>query len=470
MRKNIKKYIKNYLRNFITMFLLICLIIAPIMADGKKVYIVNGSDFIRSYFKTYFKNYIFANLDWNEDYWASDINISKKLIWDKSEQLANYIYQKEGSTLESLVLIGFSQGGLRVRSMAQYFQEKYQNFASKIKGIIVIDSPNMGGYIARKENIQNFCNYAGDCLIGTGICATSIIGIYGLLVSTLSNEELSEWEKSEENISLFAQSKLSSFLDIENIKEYINALKNNEIDKGILLKTNCGRNLLFKLFNVNEGKGKWFYEIFNGALEDRAALGNNDFADHVIEVTKEFRPGSEFLNYLNNDENLELEKKFKRVALIGTNGNLKNLECGKNIIDIVTLSHFGLFSLYLLNGLIYSKSIFTWNKAIYCFYKSGLNFVAMVQWSALPSKFSYCVTNRRSNSDDHDLLIPKENQQLPGFRGEEKGDKHIYMSAVNHIVPSVGVDYLISSLRDLAKRQFDRAAFDSNEFINSSNQ
>jgi len=94
-----------------------------------------------------------------------------------------------GKITNPFILLGFSQGGLRVRCMAQYIAKNYSSLIAekKFKGFITLDSPNMGGYIAQRGNAKAVCNRVGWNLIASvNACfrPNEIISIISYFLST----------------------------------------------------------------------------------------------------------------------------------------------------------------------------------------------------------------------------------------------------------------------------------------------
>lgn len=453
---------KNLLKTIIIVVFLIFLIL-PISAEDANIIIVNGSQTIVNYSGGTNINSDTYKVD--DSYWATDIKdyTDHYLIKEKSKKMVNDLFLKLNSE-NPFILIGFSQGGLRVRSMAQYIAHNKPE--AKLKGIITIDSPNMGGPLAKKNIATGLLFKLGSTFIETlnVIPATNEFAQLLNLV-LLSSDQQDPYEKSFTNLEKYIKDNLPTEI-ISREKDIKDNLNNINDEKGILTYApNVALDLLKKVLveNIKDTDVAWFLEILSGAMESSSASHN------IKEITSEFRPGSQYLEDLNKQENIKLEKKYKRVALIGMNGDIYNVDQVKNVYDKVISTHKTLYASYI------SKASYYLNKwkfidAAFWFYMSIKVNNSISRWNKIPDIWSFYATASNDTDDEgnpyyeknykattsnrgrnsHDLLVPVESQKMP----EEEEKYQLVMEYINHIFPSAGPNFLILDLRKLAERQF----------------
>lgn len=476
--KNIKNKINNKIKNItktiFTIFFLLIFVLTPILAEDTNVILVNGKSTIANLLSSSDISCSDITQYTNDNYWATDIsnpadyfdhdeyvNPQAHLIRAKSNKMAEELV---GKITNPFILLGFSQGGLRVRCMAQYIAKNYSSLIAekKFKGFITLDSPNMGGYIAQRGNAKAVCNRVGWNLIASVNACFKPNEIISIISYFLSTDEQNEFENINSKLYEYTKENLKDKIDFNELEEYFKNFSKSDEEKGVAFLTDAGLNFLCnKLINIPETE--WFGQILSGALELPSVSQN------IREITSEFRPGSKFLNDLNNSDNLKLETggdyKIKRAALIGQNGDLMNVDKANKTINAICSIHNTLTVTAIVLGIICLRT-FKFCSASYFFCKSVLNIAAYILWKNFPSDFTYWVTNGGKNNNSHDLLIPTESQRIVGFRYGTTLDKEFNMPAVNHIVPDSGIDELIPSLRDDAKDQLEGSLKGSYKFIN----
>ncbi len=471
-----KKKIKYKINIIFTLISLLLFVITPIMAEEDALIIlvnragINGS----SGYSIVIKNS--KPISANDNYWAYELPITDTLIKDKSEKMADeflqspqYIYNN------SLILFGFSQGGLRVRSMAQYISKNKLDKDHKIKGFITLNSPNFGSRLAEKSVVKNLGNYIVHSISSSASAvipsSNQLLDIFlGISINTLSFEEQNEFVQVDKNLYEFTKSSLSKYLDIEKMKSYIDNLKDLNNEKGAYLLTQEGLKFLCgKIFGMDvdfdpqNGYREWFYDILNGALEYSLNTDPN-----VIEITKEFRQNSKFLNELNDYNNVNnYEYPYKRVSIIGSNGDINNVQTAYNILTTIKGVHWTLLGLYTCLGIGYCLNPFTIFKGLYYLWKATLNIYAYSNWSNLNKYYNLCLTGDKNNFN-HDLLITAENQKLPYMRPESyKQDMEIKIPELNHIVPNSGTAILKgdNNYRENVKKKIEKRIYEAILFI-----
>jgi len=479
--KNIKNKIKNIVRTSFTILILLIFVLTPILGEGTNVILVNWKQYISDLLKA--NSITVYNIDGaasdlysyniDDSYWASDFtNYSgNMLIKEKSKKMIDELYPKINNPF---ILLGFSQGGLRVRSMAQYIAERYPDLiaSGKFKGFITLDSPNMGGYIAQKRNAKGVCDRIGWNLIVSSLaCFASykylLSDIIGTIPLSLSTEEQNDFENINSKLYEYAKESLKDKIDFEELENNFDDFSKSDEEKGSALLTDVG--LKFLCDNLI-GSSEWFTKILSGALELSGTSSN------VREITSEFRPDSAFLQDLNNPENIQKETggsyTIKRASLIGKNGNIMNVGAANTVIKALATLHTLMAFISLCQMSKYVPLSWIPYYALQCaFYaaKSIANIGACVLWAGLPSNFTYWVTNGGKDNSSHDLLIPLSSQEIVGL-GEEKYDKNYEMSLINHIVPDSGKEILIPSQQEEAEKQLKSNLKDAYNFISGNNQ
>ncbi|MEJ5273217.1 MAG: hypothetical protein WH035_03735 [Spirochaetota bacterium] len=458
----------KYKINFIfTVFLLLIFAINPIMAESTIIIVnksgINKPDPKNTIHPINVSNALFiTDMGVDDNYWASNLPITSDLIKVKSEKMANELRESsEFKSITSAILLGFSQGGLRVRSMAQYLYSIDKSINNKIKGFITLDSPNFGSRIAEKQNVMNLGRYVVDCL---SLSARAIINdSFGFSTFLLSYEEENEFNKIDKNIKDYAVSSLSKYIDIEKMKSYIDSLKESNDEKGSLLLTDTGLRFLCENMLGLDRNNSWFYQILNGALEY-----SSNTAPNVIEIVKEFRPNSEFLNNLNKyDSVYNYEYQYKRVSIIGANGRIEDIQIANDILTKIKNIHWTCYCVYFTLGVGLLFNPFKLLLGLNFLYKSTLNISAMSRWSNLNNMYNYLLTGNKNNFS-HDLLITTENQKLPYMRLPDK-DKEYTIAYLNHIVPDGGICILVSSLQEIVEKETEKIIDDARRFIDENN-
>lgn len=457
--------LKNIFKNIFIFIIILVLLTSTVIADNNNVIVVNGKNTIKNFFKECgidSKNITSYHVDENYFISDNDIPVNSYMIREKSKKMAKQLANNY-NTNNPFILFGFSQGGLRVRSMSQYIAKNKNNLKPLLKGVVTLDAPNYGSNLAKRGNVIGFTNkaYRNVSYSIFALGGANKLGlILGLSTNILSYEDENEWLKYNDNLKEFGENKLSSFLDKDIVKQAKELIENKNImdnDKLIGVTTQTGLKVIGKLLNLNNN---WFYQILNGALEYSSNAGAN-----VVEVTKEFRPGSAFLNDLNSYSNVKnYEYNFKRVAIIGTDGNIRNVKTANDIIRSIAWLHTGMAALYTGIGVFFLHFFWTRGKGFYYLYKATTNLVALYNWLVFNKVCNYYVTGN-SNNFNHDLLMTGDAQGLPYKRPKYKNmDLHIEVSELNHIVPDSGVDILIKRLRHKAKTNIENAFFNAKTF------
>ncbi|NMC67756.1 MAG: hypothetical protein GYA61_05965 [Spirochaetales bacterium] len=504
--KNIKNKIKNIVRTSFTILILLIFVLTPILGEGTNVILVNWKQYISDLLKA--NSITVYNIDGaasdlysyniDDSYWASDFtNYSgNMLIKEKSKKMIDELYPKINNPF---ILLGFSQGGLRVRSMAQYIAERYPDLiaSGKFKGFITLDSPNTGGYIAQKQNAKAVCNRVGWNLIASvdayftnsTFLDLILLTIQPMISILLSTEEQNDFENINVKLYEYAKESLKDKIDFEELENNFNAFSKSDEEKGVALLSGQGLKFLCDNILPQVEGAEWFGQILAGALELQSSpsyRGANPA--NVREITSEFRPGSAFLNDLNNPENIKKETggsyTIKRASLIGKNGDIMNVDKANIIINQICSIH------NVLAVTAIDSATKLWRKhqfflGAYFYIKSIQNKKAKDLWSKFSSDFTYWVTNggnsynpedhidRSINKSDynssHDLLIPLSSQEIVGYRKYEL-DQNFYMTYINHIVPDSGKDILIPSQQEEAEEQLKSRLKDAYNFISDNNQ
>ena len=441
----------NKIKNLVYLMIILILMISTIYADDTTtsqkpptVVLVNSKDVIINFLNSIggITCYNIKNLGVDDDYWAigTDWSAGESLIQKQSEIMAeqfksNYIDKlKENSSdyeYPPAILLGFSQGGLRVRSMAQYIAKNYPDIPkNRIKGIITLDSPNFGGAIANKANAQGCLEAFGRTLLGTmkifQLSNNILLESYlKFILPIMGNEEQNSFEKTNEQISNFYNKNMPEFIVNEKNSAFEKFDNANDEKATSLLTSELGIKLIQALFNVKDSE--WFIQILKGALE-YSDIG--PYTSNIKKITSEFRPGSNFLNELNSAENVtKYEYSYKRATLIGTNGDLYNIDIARNIANSVRWLEAGIFIGYLYS---FFKTPFPLN--LFYLLKCAQVTASIIEWNNLPKKFNYW-TAGNANNFSHDLLISSENQKLPEYNTKASTYYEFRMSSINHIVP-----------------------------------